>query len=1159
MRLQNIRASLIGLIVLILGWGVPVSGQTFQGTLTGTVVDPTGAVIRGAEVTAVEQDRAYTRSVTTQDDGTYTLVMLPPGLYLVTVKSAGFKTAARGPIDLTVNQHLAVDFKMEIGVETSTVNVTATAATVDTLTSSLGTTIRQTQVDEVPVNGRQFLELTLLVPGVVPGTPGSRIGDRGGAINVDGLRDSTNSYWMDGLDDTAVGVGQFTVAPPLDSVKEMRMETGVYDAKFGVHAGAQVNIVTKSGTNKLHGSAYDFLENTHLNARNFFDPERPTAHRNQFGATLGGPVEIPGVYHGRDRTFYFLAYEGTRDLRSIFNHAIVPTLAERGGDFSDLLAPDCPAQTMLLDPLALFQGNIQPFRNIDQVLPRADPLGQAIVNLLPPPNVSGVPCGDPNYTTLLKRKIFSDAYFARVDHQWTSKNTVTFRYNLNKANQFFPSDTSSRSTNTHLPGFGTFSHDMFQMAGLDWTHLLSPTFLNEFKFGFNRWQIRDDNQDEGNPIAQQLNIMGVPAPGSKLGGYPQLNFVGYDALGSDNTDPQTVAVNTYQLADTVTQVEGNHTITYGIDFRSVLRGNSHIATLTRGQFDFTGGLTGLSNLPPQQAQQVEQLLNCLPPACTFGNSIAETLLGLPTDWFTGFQQSVSGHLAEYDFFGQDSWKVRPNLTLHLGLRYEYKGLATEKYDRFANFDFATGQIMVAGRNNVTLQTFDPMTFQWQPTGQTSLGSTGANRSLQHPDKDDFAPRFGFAWQPPTGMGTLVRGGYGIYYNQTFGDVFFLKAANPPFVSLNAGNIGAALPYIQSGTFPLGTGALISQALAGVVGPFFPTLSPFQLNFQDAMIHEWNLNVMQPLSYTWVMELGYVGTRGLRLPFETDPNQPAPDPVTQTATPRYPALSGFSYTQSNGRSAYHALQVKMERHSSKGLTFLGAYTYSKSLDTNSSEFTTSRDQNFPQNSRNLAAEKGRSDFDFRHRLTLAYVYHLPGGGNGRALNNANLNRVAGGWELAGVFTAQSGPPFTPQVSGNLSHADEQAVIGTGFPTDRPNLTGSAVYPANKTPDQYLLRSGFGFPDPYTFGNAGRNILTGPGLSSWDFSLIRNFRFTESTGIEFRGEIFNFLNHPNFDIPQRDYASLRTFGQILSTLPPIAGLASGGPGSPRQVQLALRLSW
>jgi hypothetical protein len=1154
MRL-SLWAQIVCIVTLLAGFNPSAFAQTFQGSFTGTVTDATGAVIPGATVTAREQGKGLTRTSITLEDGAYGIALLPPGSYLLTVEKAGFEKTVRGPISLSVNQHLDVDVQLNVGSSTTTVEVRADAPALDTEGASLGTTIGQTEIQQIPLNGRHFLELTMLVPGIVPGTPGSRISDRGGAINVNGMRDSMNSYWLDGLDDTAIGVGQFTVIPPLDSVQEFRMETGGYEAKFGAHAGAQVNIVTKSGTNNLHGSLHEYLMNSGLDARNFFDPQVPPLRRNQFGGDLGGPVTLPHIYDGHDRTFFYVGYEGLRDRRSFYNRGRVPTLAERSGDFTGDLAPDCSVQNVLINPVALLVGQIQPFVNISQVLPTGpDPVGQALVNLYPQPNIPGAGCGAANFVALVNRTINQDNGFARVDHRWGSKDTIFFRYNVNREHDFFPPDTSSRSASTSLPGYGNFTHDQYQMGGLDWTHSFTPTILNELKAGYNRWQIRDDNQDEGNTFSQQLGIRGLQTS-HRLTGVPNLSFSGYDDVGSNTTEPQSGAVNTFQLADTVTHIHGNHSLAYGIDFRSVERGNFSIDSLIRGQFGFTGTVTGgLGQLPPQ----VTQLLGCVAPGCVLGNGIADALLGLPTYWVNGFEQNISGHLGEYDFFGQDAWKVRSDLTLTFGLRYEYKGLPTDKYDRFANFDFNGGLLMLAGRGVVNLQRFDPATNSFVAAGQTYLGSTGANRSLQRPDKDDFAPRFGFAWQPFHDSKTVLRGGYGIFYNQTFGDVFFQKAANPPFVQIQAGNIGAALPFVQQGVFLPGSGALIQNALAGIVGASFPTVSPFQLDFQDAQIHEWSFGIQRELPKSWLLDIEYAGTRGLRLPRETDPNQPVPDPATQTARVRYPEYAGFSYTQSSGTSIFHALEFKAERRYSHGFTFLGAYTFSKSIDTNSSEFTTSRSPNFPQNSMNLAAEKARSDFDFRHRLVLSYVYDVPFGRILWKSQNSAFNYLIEAWQLSGIFTAQSGPPFSPQISGNISHADEEAVIGTGFPTDRPNLTGQSFYPTQKTPDQYVLNSAFSAPAPYTFGNAGRNILVGPPLNSWDFALIRRFRLWEATALEFRTEVFNILNHPNFDIPQRDVASA-SFGKIFNTLRPLAGPASGGPGEPREIQFALKLIW
>ncbi|MBZ5514029.1 MAG: carboxypeptidase regulatory-like domain-containing protein [Acidobacteriia bacterium] len=357
---MRLATRLAGVLITLLAWSwtFQAVGQTFQGSFTGTIVDSTGAVIPGAKVTVEEEGKGLSWTALSDEDGNYDVALLPPGHYQMTVEKEGFEKIAQGPVTLAVNQRLRVDFQMKLGKITSTLVVKEAPPILDTQSSSVGTTIERTKVDEIPLNGRHFLALTMLVPGVVPGTSGSRISDRGGAINVNGLRDSMNSYWLDGMDDTAIGVGQFTVIPPLDSVQEFRMETGNYEAKFGAHAGAQVNVVTRSGSNELHGSLHEFFRHTRLDARNFFDPDVAPEHRNQFGGALGGPVVLPGVYDGHNRTFLFGAYEGLRDRLGFYNRARVPSLAERQGDFSADLATDCPVQNMLVDPLALLSGQV---------------------------------------------------------------------------------------------------------------------------------------------------------------------------------------------------------------------------------------------------------------------------------------------------------------------------------------------------------------------------------------------------------------------------------------------------------------------------------------------------------------------------------------------------------------------------------------------------------------------------------------------------------------------------------------------------------------------------------------------------------------------------------------------------------------------------------
>jgi hypothetical protein len=1147
---REVQAGLACSLVLLAGCTLSVWAQQFQGSFTGTVTDTSGAVVPGATITAIEVDKGFSRTVLTLDDGSFEIPLLPPGRYRLTAEKSGFEKTTQGPLELTVNAHLKMDFQLKVGSQTTTVTVEATAPLLDTQTSSVGTTVDREKVVQLPLNGRQFLELTLFTPGVVPGTQGSENSERGGAINVNGMRESMNSFWLDGMDNTSIGVGQYVVAPPIDSVQEFRMETGTYEAKFGANAGAQINMVTKSGTNEFHGSVYEFFRNAKLDARNFFEPFVPHFVRNQFGATIGGPISIPHVYNGHDRTFFFAAFEGLRERRAFFNRAHVPTMAERDGDFSDLLDPSCPKPTVLLNPIALLGGQIQTFTNINEVfgplgLPGPDPVGQALVKLYPEPNVPNAACGAVNFVTPQTRRIGLNSYVGRLDHRWGTKDSIFGRYNLNLDDSFFPSSA--------VPGFGLKTNNGFQMAGFDWTHTFTPTLINEAKIAYNRWQLRWNNEDQGRMIAQELGITNVPTA-YRMTGVPNMDFGGgYDGLGAGTNVPQFGAVNTFEFADTLTQVHGNHSLAYGFDIRSIKRGNFFIDNSIRSEFSFTGLVTGgLGQLPPEVQALITQN-----GQYNLGNGVADALLGLPTYWLNGFSAYISGAGSEYDFFVQDNWKAHRNLTVNLGLRYEYNSLVTDKHDHLASFDFSKGLLLVAGRKEATLMDFDPATGEYVTVGTESLGGTAENRTLQHPDRNNWAPRIGFAWQPFGSTKTVIRGGYGIFYDQTFGDVYFQKASNPPFVRIGLGTLTDALPLIEAGFAGLpgglipGTGQVIQNAFEpSIVAPLFPVTSPFEIDFRDGFIQQWSFDIQREVGGSWLLDVAYVGTQGMHLPRETDPNQIYPE----TGTRPYPNFSQFSYTESSGKSSYHALQLKVVKKYSHGLTLTGGYTWSKSLDTNSTIFGTGRNTNFPQDSRNLAAEKGLSDFDYRHRFSLAYVYDLPFGDTLWKAQNSKANYLIQGWQLSGIAQVQSGAPFTPRFGGDISCTNEGS--------DRPDLIGNP-YPANQTVDQWVVASAFADPRvslgvPCAFGNAGRNILIGPGTAVWDFSLIRRFRLTESKSLEFRAEMFNIFNRPNFNVPVSDVNSA-SFGQITNTVQPIAGDASGGPGDPREIQFALKFIW
>jgi len=1209
--------------MLLAGGTLPVVAQLVQGSLTGTVSDASGAVVPRVTVTVTEKDIGFTRTATTGRDGAYLIPLLPPGHYTLTAEKEGFQKYVEGPITLTVDQQAKVDISLTVGAANTTVTVEAAAPVLDTQSYSVGTTVEQTKVEQLPFNGRQFLEATLFTPGVVPGTQGSELNsNRGGSINVNGMRETMNTYLLDGMSDTSIAVGTYSATPPLDSIQEFRMETGVYDAKFGNTPGAQVNMVTKSGTNQFHGSLYEYLRNSDLDARNYFEPTVPAFHRNQFGAALGGPLSLPSIYDGHDRTFFFVNYEGLRDLHDFYSRAHVPDAAEQGGDFSELLPgnPQCPTgRSLLLDPLILFNpaAPLKVPYNMVNLLASSfpsgtlDPVGRGLAGLYPKQNLTPGPCGGENYTAVVNRKVYTNDYVGRFDHRWGTKNTAFFRYNLTTDSEISPSGLP-----TGVPGFGAYRDDWFTQTGIDWTHTFSPTLLNEAKFGYNRWQYRWSTQDQGNPIASQLGLKGLLTAPRDIG-VPNLSFSGFDGMGSDTSFPQAGAVNTFESGDTLTQIHGNHSLAYGFQFRNIKRGNFYEDIRARSQYDFTGVVTGdlvlegiaqSATNPANPAQgQYYQILTtqvpllfsnsqgspCLPsflggsagcaPVANFGNGLADAQFGIPQDWIRGFSGYISGSGSNYDGFAQDTWKARPDLTVTYGLRYEYNTLVTDKYNHLAGFDYNTGvcgspgALLVAGTNAAALDCFEGTATTaagapvgtFVPKGTINLGGTAENRALQRPDHDDFGPRLGFAWQPWRDSKTVVRGGAGVYYDQMVGELYFQKSFNPPFFNLLEGNLqDNELPVLTAlstppsqGGLPQGTGLFLQNLFTSpsLAGTLFPTSNPVIVNLRDSRVYQWSFDVQRQLGQSWLVDVGYVGTRGLRLPFEWDPNQannsnPAAclEP-SGVACPRpYPDYLAQSYTDSSGKSIYHSLQTKLERHYNNGLAIIAAYTYAKALDTNSTYFSTNANSNFPENSFDRAAEKGRADFDYRHRFSLAYIYDLPFGRTVAHLENSKLNYLIEGWELSGIAMVQSGAPYTATVCCNPSESEN----GSGG-NDRPNVVpGSPVYPAHQTVNQWALPSAFSTPAQFTYGNAGRNTLNGPGTHDWDFSLIRKFKLTESKELEFRAEMFNIFNEANFALPDGNISDT-TFGVVGNTVQPIAGQASGGPGDPREIQFALRL--
>ncbi len=1035
---------------------LPLLAQGPAASVTGEIRDPSGAIVAAARVKARNTATGIERSTLTDSAGVFLLPSLQPGDYEIAVESSGFKRELRAGVRLQVDQQARIDFALQLGNTTDTVNVSAAAAVTDTETASTGEVIENRKVVELPLNGRQFYSLALLSPGAYQPAENSTVGYRGG-FNVAGANETNNNFSVNGIDNNDTGINGPTFLPSIDSIQEFKLLTGIFPAEYGHSSGSQVIIVTKSGTNQIHGSAFEFVRNQAFDASNYFTPtgQQPAYKRNQFGGTAGGPVR-------RNRTFFFYSYEGLRLRQQIASLGTVPTPAMLTGDFSSLLTVAKPVS--LKDPLtgAVLQGNIIPASRLSS-------LGKQIAAFYPAPTTP-TPAGQlPStnyYFNGLRRETMNENSL-KIDHTFSPADSFYANYNRYNDPSFEPQNTLCGSST--LPGFGCNAGLTTQLGALDETHVFTPAMVNEFRAGVNRLV---------QPRVQQDVTATFPGlPGAFLGslanntGVPRTTITGYSTLGGATNLPSERDDTTYQILDSLSWTKGKHAFKFGGDWRKFLSTNLQTAS-GRGALSFTGSA----------------------PGPTSGYPLADLLLGLPTTssrnpygpWFYERLGSESA-------FVMDDYKVLANLTLNIGLRYEYNGVIREKYGHMSSFDLSV------------------------PGGGIRLNA------LYHPDYKDFAPRFGLAWQPFHGNSTVVRGGYGIFYNQTTTlNGIYTLATNAPFRNPQTFTSTAASPIqLDVNPFPAALSANSNTAVG--INPYFPT----------AYAQQWSVGVQRQIAKDMLFEVDYRGSKGTDLPLLYDPNQPLPG--AGNAGRPYPNFGNVTYYQDNGNSNFNSLQTKLDKRLSSGVSFLVSYTYGKSIDDGSGTASGSdASGGTPQNSHNQQfGERGRSDFDVRQRLVASPIWNVPlGTGSGFT------DKIVGGWQLSGIFQIQSGRPFTATESGNISL--------TGQSADRPNaVAGCDPNSGPKTVLQWMNTACFALPVSGTFGNVGRNTLTGPGLVTLDLALARVFSIRERMRLQVRGEAFNLANHPNFQQPSGTQNS-PSFGKISATLV-----------DSREIQLAMKL--
>jgi len=1101
LRRVRLSAALCATAILLVGV-IPASAQSDAARLQGVISDPTGAVVPDAGVKVT--DAATNRVLQTTSDsatGAYSFPVLPPGNYTLEVSKTGFQ-AIKQDVTLEVAQVANVNLTLEPGNVSQEVTVTSAAALVDSASSDMGLTVQTRQIEDLPLNGRNFTELATLIPGVTRGVPGNtatgqsnnaetfRYSSSGGAaLDVNGARPQANNFMLDGLDNNESLVNTIVFFPPADAIQEFKVQTSMTPAEFGRAGGAVVNTSIKGGSNAIHGDAFDFLRNSELDARPTFATSRNPFRRNQFGGTLGAPVL-------KNKLFIFGDYQGLRQATPTgVQYSSVPTDLMRQGNFSELLNPavsglSAPIQLTNLLTGQPFAGNIIP-SNLQ------NPVGLKYLNAYPQPNVPGA--GVENNFTIQEQNIQNfDDFDIRADWLPTEKDLAFVRFS-------FANDPET--TTTVLPGlpagFGTGSQFTdARGAGVGYTHTFGPTLLSDLRIGFQRTFLGYTPPYDNVPISANLGIPNANTSpllggGALIGGYgSQITYTG-------DYGPYLVPENTYQVAETMSWVKGKHTFKFGGDF---IRRQVNLFRPIAGKGYFF--LNGNGDSGPG----------------TTGYETADLLAGFVSSYSIGPPYGMVGTRSwENGVFVQDDWHASRRLTLNLGLRWDYLSNPTEVDGRQSNFNLQTGAIDVA---------------------------SGGGDALVNNNWHNFGPRVGFAYDVKGDGKTAIRGGYGIFYFLDRGGISNQLAQNPPFsgessyaytsgyrITLSgACPVESGIPNWTTCTGPLPLGNFNGLSLSNPQNVSVLAILP---DNKTSTMEQWNLQVQRELPGNMVASIAYVGDAGHHLLDYLSVNNQLFD--TPSGTKLFPNLGSVTVADAGGNSIYHGLQTQLTRRFTKGLQFTASETWSKTIDDGGGAFGTAGPQNFMD----LEAERGRADQDIANRFVLSGVYELPFG-RGRQYGNS-INRAAdavfGGWQFNGIWTLQSGLPFS---------------IGqpSGSPGGRVDLAGPVTINPGNTADYICCISSFA-PVPLNSGgvmiapgNLGRNVFSGPGINSIDMSLFKDFLLTEKLKLEFRAEAFNIANHPQFAQPNlnlQDTNPQTGFGTISNTL----------LDSERQIQFAAKL--
>ncbi len=961
-RLRSLSSCILLLILASTGDFRAFAQGTITSTLLGRITDSSGGVIGGASVTVINLGTGLTRQTVTNADGNYLFPFLPPGQYQLTVEKQGFKRETRKGITLELDQRARLEVVLAVGQRSEEVTVTGEPPLLKLDSSDIGEVINERNIVELPLNGRQFIQLALLTPGAIPMPEGAfttPFALAGGSPNVNGNRSDANNYLLDGVSIIDQTFHNLSISPSVDAIQEFKVQSSLYSAEFGSAPGAQVNIAVKSGSNSFHGGVWEFLRNDAIDAKNFFDGVKPPFRQNQFGTNFSGPL-------ARNKAFFFLNYEGLRIRKGVTIPSTVPSVALRSGDFTGL--------PPVIDPRtnAPFPNNMIPPGRINSV-------STALLNRIPLPNRGGI---IRNFVGFGNRRTDSDQGTVRFDHNLSGKNSLFARATISNISNTEPIPGAAAfqtgSAALRPPGFGQTTELNGRNIALQHTHVFTQNLLNQARLGY---QYTRSFQAPENPV-DFVQANGIAGPQAARG-VPIFSITGFSLYG-DNGFDLNWKNNTYSFADDLSYTRGSHSIRSGfsVDWLQV---NPQFFFIPRGQFNFTNMFTG--------------------------NSFADFLLGLP---FTA-QVGVGDPRADYratswGAYLQDDWKVTASLTLNLGVRYEYYPPVIEKNLRSSNLDLATGNFVIPSKGGTINASAKPQNF---PTLMfVTSEAVGYPRNLIDSDTDNFAPRVGFSYSPFSNHKTAIRGGYGIFYSRGgFSPISIVGALtfNPPFFgSFLFRNPTSNRVQIQ--------GALVAP------GSILPAPQVRDRKGDMGYVQEWSLSVEHEYGSSLAIEVEYVGSKGTKLDEVIQANQARLGPEPLTSRVRYPKLATtVSVAGPYGWSTYHALTLQARKRLSHGLSLNANYTWSKSLDTQSLGFSTDANSNRPMNSLNIAADYGPSIYDVRHRVVINYVYELPIGPGKKYLNIQGFaGKVLEGWQLNGIFVGQTGTPFSPLIPTDRSN-------------------------------------------------------------------------------------------------------------------------------------------